>query len=846
MEAKLRSRRDTLETFWDQGLQGRALLQAHTQFVDGNIISSFNGCPAAGEGMALIALGGYGRKELFPYSDIDLLLLYDKAREEHLDKVAEAVFYPLWDAGLEVGHSVRTVKQCLEAAEEDYFFQVALLDGRLLAGSERLFEDLDLEFRQNYIEGSRPIFLEGMLYHRNKRHANFGLHSYMLEPHIKESRGGLRDIQAMMWVTHVFFSLYELKGMEFAGLLNRSERLDFEKAWDHLIKIRNRLHYQSGRKNDQLYFEHQEEMSRAMGYRDEDSLLAVEHFMRDVHDSMQTVAVITDLFFEHVEEIVDRTTFRTDTRDEVLEKGVIARQGKVHLADSVVLEDKPYLLMRLFAEAARKNYSIHHRTRKIIKDNLHLVTDRLSKSRRLARDFFQVVSNPEACPILLQAMLETGLLSAYIPEFKHIESLSLHDVYHIYTVDQHLVQSVLELGRLQEGEEKVLVRIAKPEILYFAALLHDIGKGQGSGHSEKGAELAEKTGHRIGLAESDLADLTFLIRHHLFLAEVAMRRDLEDEKLIFSCARTIGTRERLDMLYLLTIADSRATGPNAWSQWKAALIQELYLRISHILEQGHSVEPVTDQASAEEWMRDQVTLLLGSSPGVDISAMPADYLLGFTLEEIKCHADLIRSMKDQEIIVESFRHHGHWSLLVITDDRAGLLARICGVLTLNNLAVLNARVCTWHNGTVVDVLQVKSTIDNTYEGQNWEKLEKELHLAVRNRLGLEYRLSQRFADRRTVNLPVQKRSRAQVKIDNQGSERFTIIEIYADNRFGLLYDITRTLSDFGLNISRAKIGTSGDQLVDVFYVQDENRDKLREKDLIAEIRNSLLHAATCR
>ncbi|MFW5906717.1 MAG: HD domain-containing protein, partial [Desulfobia sp.] len=615
---------------------------------------------------------------------------------------------------------------------------------------------------------------------------------------------------------------------------------------NYLVRIRNHLHCQSGRKNDQLYFEHQEEMARALGYQDGDSLLAVEHFMREVHNRMQRVAVTTDLFFEYVEEVVGRTLpgAASRSREIVLEKGIIARQGRIHLAESAALAEKPYLLMRLFALAARRNLAIHHRTRKIIRENLSLITERLRKSGRLARNFLEVLHSPESCPVLLPTMLETGLLSAYLPEFAGVESLSFHNVYHIYTVDRHLVQTVLELGRLKGAEEKILSRISSPSVLYLAALLHDIGKGQGSGHSERGAVLAAQICFRLGLSKKEVSILSFLIRNHLFLAEIAMRRDLEDENLILSCARIVGTSERLDLLYLLIIADSRATGPNAWSRWKAALVQELYLKILHVLEQGDPVMMEADQDTAEDWMRSQVAALLGPESGVDAARIPADYLLSFTVREIERHVDLIAGMADRRVIVEPDRHSGHWSLLLITGDRPGLLARIFGVLTLNNLEVLNARVCTWSNGTVVDVLQIRSSIGNTYDDQDWGRLEEQLNLAVSHRLGLEYRLNGRSIETRRLKVPRQSRDKVEVRVDNEGSERFTIIEIFADRRFGLLYDITRTLSDFCLNIFRAKISTSGDQMVEVFYVQDEQGSKLRDKELVREVRNSLLHVAT--
>lgn len=839
MNQTLRAGREALQTLWREGLSGQALLEKHTAMMDTALVGYFDKCRADTDQMALIALGGYGRRELFPYSDIDLMLLYRSDAEEELDTAAQAIFYPLWDAGIEVGHGVRTIDTCLEKAGQDFFLQVSLLDARLLAGSEPLFAELMERFQGSFVEGRRKSFLRDMLFHRAKRHERFGNHSFLLEPHIKESRGGFRDIQAMLWTSQVVFSLRTARDLEIAGLLTTGELAAFDKACDDLVKIRNRLHFISGRKNDQLYFEHQEEMASAFGYRDENGVLGVESFMRDVHENLQNIAITTDLFFEHANEVLGPE--KPGKRSKTLEQGITLRQNRIHLSEAALKNRRPNLLMRAFSHVARTGCPLHHRSKKLISKHLHLVDDKLRRSKLWGRAFLDTLQSREAPLAALTGMLETGLLSAYIPEFKQLKSLAQHDIYHVYTVDRHLLQTVEELNQLRNSEHTLFITVTSPQILFLAGLLHDIGKGHGKNHAEYGAELAKDIGERLGLAEGEVQCLVFLVREHLYLPEVALRRDLEDEALIVRCARHIKDPDRLTMLYLLAIADARATGPAAWSDWKAALLLELYLKIINLL--GRSDLSVPDPLQEVTWMREQVAAQLDQNPPIPLKTLPDDYLLSFTPEEIARHIRYERELKKEEVLLVPTKESGHWSLLVMAQDRPGILSKICGVLALHNLKVLAAQIYTWDNGTIVDVLDVASTVDNTFEEQDWEKLESDLGKAIHFRLGLTHRLHRKLHPLGFAPPQLGQRPPAKVVFDTQASDAYTVIEVYAENRPGLLYDITRTLSDFGINTFRAKLGTKGDQVVDAFYVLDHDGNKIEETPFQREIRDGLLHAA---
>ena len=837
----LRARRQALDAYWQQGVSGSALVHKHSDFIDHHLAESFEKSVTSKEGFALVALGGYGRQELYPFSDIDLMLLYDPAHKDELKSLVEAVLYPLWDSGLDVGHAVRTLEECIADAETDFFFRVAMLDARLIAGSSSLFAKLSKIYKTTYIEGKRQEFLDNMLAQRVKRETQYRRHVYLLEPHIKESCGGFRDIQSMVWTAHVVFGLKDLASLQAAGLLRSDELIKFEQAQDYLVRIRNRLHYFSGRKNDQLFFEHQEEMAQAFGFTHDKDMLAVEHFMREVYGHMQTISITTDLFFEHVEEVLGNEDGPKAAK--TLEPGIEIRYNKVHLVNTELIRNKPKFFMRLFYQSSRTGKPLHYRTRKAITANLHLVDEKLRHSRRNAKLFLALLVAPEPFRVL-EEMLDTGFLAAYIPEFAKVESLAQHDVYHVFTVDRHLVQTISELEKLKEEESSIFAVVASPHILFLAALLHDVGKGFGHGHADRGADLARQIGERIGLGANEIDTLDFLVRNHLFLSHTAQRRDLEDEELILRSARRVNTPEKLAMLYLLTIADARATGPTVWNDWKAALLLELYLKLALQLDRKDlsDQEQVRGTELGVQWIRDKVTEMLPETVRPDLSLLPDDYLLNFPPDVIAKHLKYASGLAGRDVLFFHEDSRESWTLLIITRDRPGLLSRIFGVLSLHNLNVLAAQIFTWTDGTAVDSIEVTSAIDEHYAGQQWEELEAELSQAVNQRLGIEHRLQRKPMLYGSAHGQTEYRLAAKVEIYNQESDRYTVVEVYSRDRIGLLYDITRTLSDFGLSIYRARIGSRSDQAVDVFYILDNNGQKVSDKRFQEEIKKELLHA----
>ena len=845
MTGTLRTRQQELAEQWRQGLDGWELLHRHAELADAFIVEQFDRAQMAGEipgQVAMVALGGYGRGELYPYSDIDLLLLHDQRAGEALQTAARALLYPLWDAGYEVGHSVRTVKEAVRFAREDFPFQVALLDARLVAGAAPLLEELRERYTTTILQGRRQQFVRAMEGWRAERRRRYGSHSFLLEPHIKEGTGGLRDIQAMHWVARGVFSLPDLEAVQGSGMLADTDRQAFERARSMLTRIRYGLHQQCRRKSDHLVLDYQEDLAAALGYEDSDGQRGVERFMREVYTHLQTVAVVTDLFFEHVLEILGMTGAASGERR--LERAIAVRGGTVRLTAPEELGQRPYLLMRLFLQAGRTGLPLHHRTRQAVTAHLHLVDDGFRESRRVARIFCELLTASNEVFPVLEAMLATGLLTRYLPEFAAVESLAQHDLYHLYTVDRHQLQTVAELSGLRRDMAELCAEAGDLEVLFLAALLHDIGKGRQTDHSLLGAELVGTIGRRLQLSPADCDLLAFLVRYHLYLPENGLRRDCTDREFIRQAAEVVGDVRRLTLLYLLTIADSRATGPSAWSNWKAGLVAELYLGVKTYLAAGGAAGDDHGESAGVRWLREQVVVrLAGRTAAIDLATLPADYLLGFSPEEVVRHLGIHQEqagrLRQQVLLFAEPGEHG-WHLLIMGDDRPGLLAKFCGVLALHGLTVRSARIFTWPDGTVVDSLEVVPAALRDFDEMDWGRVERDLNLAINYRLDVGYRLQEKRQPRPWGPARPVQQAQLRVVLDNQTSGRFTIVEVHAGDSPEILYQLAQTLADFDLTIHQARIATEVEQLIDVFYVRTATGGQLTDPEAMAALQAALL------
>ncbi len=838
--------KDSLEQLWQQGLVGKELIDKYTSMVDEFICHNFtNHCNEREHGgeIAIIALGGYGRHELYPFSDIDLLLLHDKKAGKKIKETAEAILYPLWDSGFEVGHSVRTIKDALSFAKEDFIFKVALLDTRLLCGSNVLFCKLVSEYQKKIVKGKREQFAKEMNSLRHERHKKYGKHSFLLEPNIKEGKGGLRDIQSMLWVAKGVFSLQNIDDIQHSGIISEKEKEDFKNSWDMLIKIRNHLHYLCQRKNDHLLFEYQEELAKLFGFVDHDNALAVEQFMRKVYSSLQNIGSTTDLFFEHVGDVL--FTKNNSKPEKEVEPGIISKNGAVYFAGPKETNISVELLFRIFLHAGKLNLPVHHRSRQKISDNLDLINDNIRQEKKIAKIFLRLLGNSKQPDKVLEQMHQTGLLDAYIPEFARIDSLAQHDLYHIYTVDRHQIQTVAELKILiEETDEENRENINK-SILLLSGLLHDIGKGQNSDHSVLGAEMVQKIGQRLHLSNKDMETLSFLVRHHLYLPENALRRDIEDHNFICQAADLIESTKKLEMLYFLAIADSKATGPSAWSNWKASLMQELYLKIKTcLLGRCHKTETREETKNNDtRWLQKQIYKNLQDKPiDIDIKTLKEDYLTSFSTEEISRHITLHQANKQklaQRILIFPEEKNNCWEILIICKDQARLLTKICGTLALHNLQVLSAKIFTWPDKTVVDLLEVKPESNIGFSEQRWEILEEDLNKAVNHRLDIGLKLMEKKSSHNKNNKITSQPLEKKVTMDNNTSDDYTIVEVYCGDDSAILYRLSNAISDNEMVIHKAKIATEIDQLIDVFYITDQQGRKITSQKQQNKLTQSL-------
>jgi [protein-PII] uridylyltransferase len=684
------------------------------------------------------------------------------------------------------------------------------------------------------------------------RMALFGDASCLLEPNLKEGIGGLRDYHHLLWLAKAFFGLRAPRDLEYSGLLSHKEYADLESHLRFIHLVRNHLHLESARKNDRLTFGHQESIARALSFKDQDDLLAVEQFLGQIHASMASIKSLRHSFvFTHF------PGSRKNGAGPVAQAGISSpfrvEQGEIHFPSATALLADPLLLLEIFAEGVQAGHPLSLESKRLVREFLYLVDERFRVSERASKGFLAIVNAPNASEALDQ-MLETGFLSAFVPEFEPVQDRVQFDHYHLFPVGRHLLQAVRYLKAVpREGDillAEILLDLPDPEPLILAALFHDIGK-TGQDHAAKGAALCRKILRRLGYDRRKTEDVSFLVQHHLLLAETAGRRDLNDEKIVVQCAGTVGTVERLKMLYLLSWADGKATGPRAWNDWIANLVLELFFKILHILEKGELAT-----ADASKRMRlsvQQVRSLVGDrfSPSEQeaiFDRMPPNYLLETGPGSIARHLSLYESLRQAEakglenafcLEAEAAPSSGTYDVTFLSGDRAGLFSDVAGVMALNNINILSARIYTWRDGTAVDVFTVTPPLDPLHPEVIWERIKKDLAETLEGRLSLPERLA-RKAEPSLLSRRTTPSRKTQVQVDNESSDFFTLVEVFTDDRIGLLHRITRALFTLGIDIRIAKIATKGDQVADVFYVLDLEGQKILEENRVNRIRETLV------
>jgi len=804
---------------------------------------------------AVIAQGGYGRGELNPCSDIDLLFLYSWKISPYVEAITEKILYTLWDAGLVVGHAIRNTGESMRLAGLDMKVRTSLLDARYLCGDYSLYGDFEKAVENRLMSKRMGSFIQEKLAESRARHENYGSSVYLLEPEVKEGEGGLRDIHTARWIARVKLKARGLDALAVNAIVSSSDIAELKAAQDFLLRVRNELHFSTGKHQDQLTFEEQEKVARALGYQGEGSLKAVEVFMRAYYLQAAQISRITSLIIHRLTDaprplFSGKYAFRKTLRD-----GVRLAQGQITITKPAILTSDPGNLIRVFFDKQKNRCQLARETRELLREHLYLIDDRFRRSAAANLPFFEILKWKEGVYDTLSEMHRCGVLGAFIPEFGRLLCMALHDAYHIYTVDHHSLLLVHEIERLKAGEHKdalpLLTQLAreteKIELLYLGLMFHDIGKGFGGGHSEIGAGMVPPIARRMRLNVDDAALVEFLIRYHLLMTHTAFRRDLEDEKTIVNFAQTMGNVNNLKMLYLLTFADVKAVGPEVWNPWKASLLGELYVKALNVLEEMEKGEFQREDVRAIlRRIQGRVGRELSKGNPAEavqrfLKIMPERYFLATSENEVLAHFTLMEKFSGHGAVtaVEHFPERDCSTIVVCTHDRPGLFASITGVMAALNLDILNARIFTASDGRILDVFRVShgGRSETIMAEQKWSKFRATLEGVLEGKLDV----AQLVAKSQPSTL-LQKRIpkvSTVIEIDNEASDDFTIVEVFTEDRLGVLFTITYALHHLGLSIHVAKISTNVDQVADVFYVTDEAGGKIVDPRRLETIRDNL-------
>jgi [protein-PII] uridylyltransferase len=833
----------------DSPRDARAYVSAQTWLTDAVVTAAFNvarlrlhpnSAPTEGQRLSLLAVGGYGRAEMAPQSDIDLLFLAPYKVTGWAESVIESTLYILWDLKLKVGHSTRTIDDCLRLAREDITIRTALLEKRFLFGDAALAQELKDRLHRELFRGTQAEFIEAKLAERATRHRKQGGQRYMLEPNVKEGKGGLRDLQTLYWIAKYIYGVEKAAELVGHGFFTEAEYQNFRDAETFLWAVRCHMHHLTGRAADQLTFDIQPEVAERMNFTDHGGRRAVEHFMQAYFRHATRVGELTRIFLAGLEaRHVKRAPglmglFR---RRKKVKPGYKVELNRLTMEDPESFLEDPLNLLRIFEEALRTGLLIHPDAMRLITANLHLIDTGLRENPEAVRIFLDLLlkhGNPERA---LRRMNELGVLSAFIPEFEPIVAMMQFNVYHHYTVDEHIIQCISILAQIERKElieelplsSSILDQGVNRKVLYLAVLLHDIGKGRPEDHSILGARIARRVAPRLGLSAEESETVEWLVRNHLLMSDVAQKRDIGDPRTVRDFAKAVKSRKQLDLLTVLTVCDIRGVGPGTWNNWKAMLLRQLHRDTAEALETG--VEALNFSHREDEAKR-ALREALADWPRSDLRTESGrhygPYWQGLSSETHVVFAKLLRDLGNDEIRIDLHPDEARDATRACfaLADHPGVFSRLAGALALVGANIVDARTYTSKDGYATAVFWVQDADGHPYEESRLPRLRK----MIERTFAGEVVPVQALKDRDKVK----KRERqfkvpTTITFDNDGSEIYTIIEVDTRDRPGLLYDLTRTLAANNIYIASAVIATYGVQVVDTFYVKDMFGLKLHTK-----------------
>ncbi|WP_299946919.1 [protein-PII] uridylyltransferase [uncultured Ruegeria sp.] len=817
--------------------------------------------PTRGEKIAVLAVGGYGRGEMAPASDVDLLFLTPYKITAWAESVIESMLYMLWDLRLKVGHSSRTIKDCLRLGADDFTIRTAMLEQRFLVGDQELAQELETRLKSELFKGTEREFIEAKLKEREERHLKQG-ERYKVEPNVKEGKGGLRDLQSLYWIAKYIYGVQDVAELVPMGLFTPEEFGEFVQAEEFLWAVRSHLHLVTGRATEQLTFDLQVEVADRMGYEDRAGRRAVEVFMQRYFREATRVGELTRIFLTKLEAshmkgapLLERI-FRRRRR---IKAGYRVVHGRLDIADpDKFLSDKVNLL-RLFEEGLRTGMLIHPDAMRLVTANLNLIDDEMRNDKEARRIFLDLMlkhGNPERA---LRRMNELGVLSAFLPEFEHIVAMMQFNMYHSYTVDEHTIQCIVNLAQIERGElieelplaSSILERGVDRKVLYVALLLHDIGKGRPEDHSILGAQIARKVAPRLGLTKADSETVEWLVRYHLLMSDMAQKRDISDPRTIRDFAKAVETVKRLDLLTVLTVCDIRGVGPTTWNNWKATLLRALHADTKHALESGMEILNRANRGvEAKKRLRAELESWSKSDLKTETGRHYDPYWQGLNLSTHVEFAEMLQSLEDSgdpgavEIRLQPDEDRDATRACFAMGDHPGIFARIAGALALVGANVVDARSYTTKDGYVTDAFWVQDADGHPFEASRLPRLTQMIHKTLKGEVVARDALKSRDKIKkreRAFNVPTH------VSFDNEGSEIYTIIEVDTRDRPGLLYDLARTMAAANIYIANAVIATYGEQVVDTFYVKDmfglKYHSEAKQRSLETKLRTAITEGA---
>jgi [protein-PII] uridylyltransferase len=826
------------------------LIRALHDVVTGEIYPLPN--PTKGEHLAIVAVGGYGRGELAPYSDIDLLFLLPYKPTPHTEQVVECLLYLLWDLGLKIGQATRSVEECLRQAKTDLTIRTGLLEARFLTGEQALYRELRRRFDSGIVRGAAAEFVAAKLAERDERHRRAGDSRYQLEPNVKEGKGGLRDLHSLFWIAKYIYRIDDVARLVELGMLSAEESRRFVRAQEFLWTVRCHLHYLTGRPEERLTFDVQAEIGARMGYADRAGSRGVERFMKRYFLIAKDVGDLTRIFCAILESDQRRRRRLVWSRWRPGRKalgGFILDGTRLDIPSENYFQKEPVALLRMFHVAQREELDIHPRALRVASRSLGLCDRRLREDREANRLFLEILTSRKDPETALRRMNEAGVFGRFLPDFGRVVAQMQYDMYHHYTVDEHTLFAIGTLHHLEAGlfedelplATELAASVVSRRALYLAVLLHDIAKGRGGDHSVLGEAIAQRLGPRLGLSAEETETVAWLVRWHLLLSSTAFKRDIGDPQTIGDFVERVQSPERLKLLYVLTVADIRAVGPNVWNGWKATLLRDLYHRAIEVMAGGLTIEG--QEARVAEAMAAVRQRLADFSDAEFIAFAKTGYpfyWLSFDAEAQARHARLMRAAAGGTPLVVENRvdqKRGVTEITLYTADHAGLFSRIAGALAFSGANIVDAKVMTMANGMALDTFWVQDLA-----GRPFDRPDKLANLAVvfEKVLTGELKLHQEFArpsaiPSRTEVFTVTPR----VLVDNKASLSHTVIEVNGRDRPGLLFELTRELTRLNLQVSSAKISTYGEKVVDVFYVKNLFGLKVDNPAKCGEIRTVL-------